>query len=199
MPLQQNNNRHNSEESDQRPGVFVALGSNTAFEDDTGRLLEGAGLFSSVVQALNHAGMLAIRISSHWLSPAWPDPTLGNFSNAVVEVDCSTLDAQEVLCRLLEIEVNYGRKRTVKNAPRTLDLDLIDFKGEVISTSTPYNLQCPHPRMHERSFVMGPLMEICPNWRHPVSGEEGSDLMIAALKNWPAQSSDSITLLDTQK
>jgi 2-amino-4-hydroxy-6-hydroxymethyldihydropteridine diphosphokinase len=63
--------------------------------------------------------------------------------------------------------------RLGKNAPRTLDLDLIAYGRQVIDAP---GLQVPHPRAHERLFVMGPLAEIAPDWRHPVTGETAEKL-----------------------
>ena len=79
--------------------------------------------------------------------------------------------------RLLEIEVRLGRRRGSPNADRTLDLDLIDHTGCVIETA---DLVLPHPRAHERCFVMGPLAEIAPDWRHPTLGLTASDLAARA-------------------
>ncbi len=68
---------------------------------------------------------------------------------------------------LLEVERTFGRTRGAPNAPRTLDLDLIALGRSVIGES---GLTVPHPRAHERLFVMGPLAEVAPQWVHPVLG-----------------------------
>ena len=70
-----------------------------------------------------------------------------------------------MLATLLGVEVALGRRRTVRNAPRTLDLDLIAYGREVRESP---GLTLPHPRARERRFVMGPLAEIAPGWVHPV-------------------------------
>nr|MEA2797514.1 2-amino-4-hydroxy-6-hydroxymethyldihydropteridine diphosphokinase [Phenylobacterium sp.] len=74
---------------------------------------------------------------------------------------------------LFAIERRFGRIRGDSNAPRTLDLDLIAHGREVIDRP---GLILPHPRAHERLFVMGPLAEIAPAWRHPVSGKTAAEL-----------------------
>ena len=80
---------------------------------------------------------------------------------------------QAVLAGLLSVEAALDRARGARNAARTLDLDLIAYGREVRDGE---GLTLPHPRAHERLFVMGPLAEIAPAWRHPVSGETAADL-----------------------
>ena len=66
---------------------------------------------------------------------------------------------------LHDIETSFGRKRSTPNAPRSIDLDLIDYDGR-IETGPPV---LPHPRMERRAFVLVPLADVAPGWRHPVS------------------------------
>jgi 2-amino-4-hydroxy-6-hydroxymethyldihydropteridine diphosphokinase len=75
------------------------------------------------------------------------------------------------------IEAEFGRVRTAANAPRVLDLDLIAYGRRLCSDTAPI---LPHPRAADRRFVMGPLAEIAPAWRHPVSGERADVLAAAA-------------------
>ena len=74
-------------------------------------------------------------------------------------------------------KLTSGAMRSAPNAPRTLDLDLIDYDGRVEQGA----VELPHPRMTERSFVLVPLAEIAPGWRHPVSGQELAEALLAAL------------------
>lgn len=83
-----------------------------------------------------------------------------DFINAVAVVETSA-QPEALLQALHDIEAAFGRTRTFRNAPRTLDLDLIDFAGQTHHSDT---LQLPHPRAHERSFVMMPLAEIAPDY-----------------------------------
>ncbi len=168
-------------------GVYVALGSNSAFTDHEEQQLEGAGLFQSVLRTLECAGIKTLHKSSIWVSPAWPDPNLGEFFNAVVELALICDDAQALMHLLLKIEDEYGRVRTEKNGARTLDLDLIDFRRQVKISTDESNLILPHPRMHTRSFVLSPLMEIAPDWHHPLKEVSIEDMVNKAQKHWPCR------------
>ncbi len=86
--------------------------------------------------------------------------------NGVVEIETS-LAPEQLLRTLLEIESHFGRVRTEPNAPRTLDLDVLLYGDMVRSSPDPI---VPHPRMHERSFVLDPLAELAPDLRHPILG-----------------------------
>ena len=77
---------------------------------------------------------------------------------------------------LLTVEQKYGRTRTIKNAARTLDLDLLSYDDRVEKGSP----DLPHPRLQDRAFVLLPLGEVAPNWRHPISGQT-VETMISAL------------------
>ena len=91
-------------------------------------------------------------------------PPQGKFLNTVWEIQTS-LSAQDLLACLLSIEKELGRERTVKNGPRTIDLDLLFYGDSVIHQT---GLTVPHPCLHERLFVLEPLSEIAGDWVHPV-------------------------------
>ena len=88
------------------------------------------------------------------------------YTNAVAEANTGH-DAFKTLSILQEVEMSFGRQRTIANASRVLDLDLLDFGGKVISTK---HLILPHPRLHERAFVLKPLSDLIDDWVHPITG-----------------------------
>ncbi len=96
------------------------------------------------------------------------------FLNAVAVLETG-LGARALLQALLSIEARRGRVRREKDGPRTLDLDLLFYGDEVIRES---GLEVPHPRMHERRFVLEPLVAVAPGWRHPVLGRTAQELLV---------------------
>lgn len=103
------------------------------------------------------------------------DLVQGRFLNSVIAVE-TDLGPEDVLKGLLSIEDSLGRKRAadVKWGPRTIDLDLIDHSQQVVQTQM---LTLPHPEMHKRSFVLMPIVEIDPTWRHPVLAKTAGTLL----------------------
>jgi len=156
--------------------VVIALGSNLASGFGSSEVL-----LEAVLSRFPTVGLKVLRRSSWWRSAAWPDPTGPEYRNgvALVEAD-ATPEASpgEVLRRLLDLEVQFGRRRSHRNAARTLDLDLIAYGRQVLNAD---GLALPHPRAHERRFVMGPLAEIAPDWRHPVTGRTAAELAASAI------------------
>lgn len=128
------------------------------------------------VQFLRHeAGLL--RASSPWLTAPVGGPAgQPDYVNAVVlAVPPEPLrDPQVLLEWLLALERRFGRERSERWAARTLDLDLLAFGDRVLDRP---GLQLPHPRLAERPFVLAPLAELWPDWRHPVAGERAADLL----------------------
>ena len=121
-------------------------------------------------------GLKILKRSSWWRSAAWPDPNGPEYRNGVALVEAAG-GAEAILAALLKVESALGRARAEKNAARTLDLDLIAYGREVRAGP---GLTLPHPRAHERRFVMGPLAEIAPEWRHPVLGLAAAELAATA-------------------
>lgn len=154
--------------------IYIALGANLPYGEHTpGETLAAA------LAALGEAGVTMAARSSDWSSPAWPDPSDPPYVNAVARVT-TDMAPRALLDTLHRIEARFGRERSVRNAPRSLDLDLIDHGGRVERDAA--GLEIPHPRATGRAFVLLPLQEIAPDWRDPVSGRRIDDLVAALPK-----------------
>lgn len=151
--------------------VIVALGGNMA-----GDFGSSEALLEAALAGFAEAGLPVLLKSSWWRSAAWPDPNAQEYRNGVVLVEAQ-LSPQDLIRTLFTIEARFGRARGEPNASRTLDLDLIAY-GRVVSDDP--ELTLPHPRAHERLFVMGPLAQIAPRWRHPVLGRTAEELALTA-------------------
>jgi 2-amino-4-hydroxy-6-hydroxymethyldihydropteridine diphosphokinase len=121
---------------------------------------------TAAVAALEKAG-IRVRRQSRWYETA-PVPVSNQpwYVNGVVEVETG-LEPYPLLQALHQIEADFDRVRTVRNAARTLDLDLLDYDGRISGEEAGVIL--PHPRLHQRAFVLKPLAELAPGWRHPVT------------------------------
>ena len=105
--------------------------------------------------------------------PVGGPPDQGDFLNAVLEADTSILPL-ELLAKLKSIEKRLGRKKGISNGPRPIDLDLLFYDDVVIKGK---ELEIPHPKLHERFFVLKPLVEIAPGLIHPVLNKEARQLL----------------------
>lgn len=143
--------------------ILIALGANLPSRYGT-----PIDTLTAAREALQAAGVSVIGSSHIWLTAPIPfDPEQDMFHNAVISVE-TDLDAHDLLKAMLQVEEDFGRVRTVKNAARLLDLDLIAYNDEIIKDGE--RLIVPHPRMHERLFVLKPLEDVSDNWTHPISG-----------------------------
>lgn len=147
--------------------VVVALGGNLA-----GNFVSSEALLEAAVAKLVEAGLPVLARSGWWRSAAWPDPSGPEYRNGVALVEANR-GPEALMNTLFQVEAAFRRVRAGKNAPRTLDLDLIAY-GRLVCDDP--GLTLPHPRAHERLFVMGPLAEIAPTWRHPVLGRTAAEL-----------------------
>jgi len=162
--------------------IVIALGANLNSRAGTPRDTLRAALAD-----LEGRNVRILTVSPFYRTQAWPDPRDPDFVNAVAVVS-SDLSPAGLMAVLQQTETIHGRKRSEKNAPRTLDLDIVDFDGR-IEAGPPV---LPHPRLSERAFVLVPLADAAPGWRHPVTGK-GVEELIAALPDGPGE----IERLDT--
>ncbi len=138
------------------PPIFIAFGANLSNPKST---------FDQAVTLLEGHGVHLVKMSSLWQSPAWPPGSEApDYLNAVAEITFVGTP-QALMSRLLEVETQLGRVRSVKNAPRTLDLDLLVWGRQSKASE---HLTLPHPRMLQRAFVLLPLYEIAPDWTDQV-------------------------------
>jgi 2-amino-4-hydroxy-6-hydroxymethyldihydropteridine diphosphokinase len=136
--------------------VYVGLGSNLG--DRAGNLL-------LAVRGILDAGLKVARLSSVYETEPVDVRDQPAFLNMVAEIERVELfSSEQVLARLLRIEYALGRRRERRRGPRTIDLDLLLYGDE--QSATPF-LTLPHPRLHERRFVLTPLAELAPSLQHP--------------------------------
>ena len=151
--------------------ALVAIGANLPSAAGTAR-----ETCVAAVAALADRGLAVVRRSRWFESPPDPPSDQPWYVNGVVAVT-TDLSPEALLAVLQAIESGFGRVRGARNAARTLDLDLIDYDGLV--RPGPEAPVLPHPRMDRRAFVLYPLADIAPNWRHPRSGIALTDLIKA--------------------
>ncbi len=148
--------------------VFIAYGTNVRMDETPERQS-----LPYIIEQLKAHNVIVDNFSQVWISKAWPDPHDPPYRNAVLK-GRSSLPPADLLHILHDIEAAAGRRRDGKaNAPRTLDLDLIAHGDAILDVD---GLILPHPRAHDRAFVMGPLAEIDPDWIHPGLKQTAAEL-----------------------
>ena len=160
--------------------ILVALGANlpTARHGSPVRGLEAA------LGALADRG-IRLRARSRWYRSAPLPPSCGPwFVNGVIRVE-TALAPVPLMAQLLEVEAGFGRRRSVEGASRPLDLDLLDYHGRIVDRADGHGdgggpaLVLPHPRLARRAFVLAPLIEVAPDWRHPLTDASAVALLAA--------------------
>jgi 2-amino-4-hydroxy-6-hydroxymethyldihydropteridine diphosphokinase len=145
--------------------AYVSLGSNLG--DRGGNLL-------LAVRGMMEAALCVTRLSSIYETEAVSEVEQAPFLNMVAEVGNPLPTAEQMMARLLRIEYLLGRTRAIKDGPRTIDLDLLLYTD--VQKHTEF-LILPHPRMHERRFVLEPLVEIAPRVVHPTLKRTARELL----------------------
>ncbi len=151
--------------------ILIGLGANLP----TARYGAPRATLSAALDRLRDLGVAVVRTSPWYDSAPQPPSGQPRYVNAVVVVE-TRLRPSALLQVLHEVEAEFGRHRTVRNAARVIDLDLLAYRDCVIDTP---GLTVPHPRLAQRAFVLLPLADVAPEWRHPVSGMSVTDLLAA--------------------
>jgi 2-amino-4-hydroxy-6-hydroxymethyldihydropteridine diphosphokinase len=156
-----------------RSPIYIALGANLDHPTwgPPRRALEAA------LAELGRRGVTVRRVSPWYRTAPVPASDQPWYVNAVAEV-ATELPADRLLALMHEVEEAFGRVRTVPNAPRMIDLDLLDYHGEM-AAGGPGKATLPHPRMEGRAFVVRPLADLAPAWRHPRTGASIQALLAA--------------------
>ena len=152
--------------------IYLCLGSN--LPSKYGNRFDN---IDTAISKLTSKNIRIVKKSSFYETPSYPDQTKPKFINVVVEVE-SKLPVKDLMFLLLSIEENMERKRYKKNEPRTCDIDIIDYNSEIINLNhINLNITVPHKKMIYRNFVLFPLKEIYPEWKHPKTNEIISTLI----------------------
>ena len=152
--------------------IILSLGSNLSSKfGDRFKNLEIA------MNYLEGYGILIEKKSSFYETPSYPNMNDPKFINVIISVK-TKLPPIDLMSVLIHIEEKLGRKRNKKNDPRTCDIDIIDYEQKIINFKyRDLDLIVPHERMRSRNFVLFPLIEIMPNWIHPQTKENISDII----------------------
>jgi len=160
--------------------ILIGLGSNLCGEEfDTPREVLEAALME-----MAGCGIVVTKLSRFYESEPVPKSDQPWFVNGVAAVE-TELSAEDLLHELHHIEAHLGRERRVKWEARIIDLDILSYKNQILPSAELWptgSIIIPHARMHERLFVLKPLMDICPDWKHPVLDKTAEELMGAVEK-----------------
>jgi len=136
--------------------AYLAIGSNLGNKNNNIELAK--------LELIKYK-IIILKSSSNYISKSWPDNTKPNYINVVIKVE-TNLEPIDLLKICNKIELKLGRIRKKINAPRTCDIDIIDYDKKIINKNN-HQLILPHPRMDKRNFVLLPLFEIEKSWKHP--------------------------------
>ena len=152
--------------------IFLALGSNlsSSFGDRFANI-------NLAISYLENYGIQIINKSNFYETYSYPDKENPKFVNIVISVK-THLSPVDLMSVLLFIEEKLERKRNKKNDPRTCDIDIIDYNNQVLDFKYKnLNITIPHKKLIFRNFVLFPLQEISPEWKHPITKENISTLI----------------------
>jgi 2-amino-4-hydroxy-6-hydroxymethyldihydropteridine diphosphokinase len=163
--------------------ALIAFGANLPFDGQP-----PAVTLRAAAEALAEEGLPVLALSRLYETPCFPPGAGPDYVNAAALLDCSGMaDLQDVLAGLHRVEARFGRERAQRWGMRTLDIDLLAMGDTVLPDAatqdgwrdlapdrqigtTPDRLILPHPRLQDRAFVLVPLADVAPDWRHPRTG-----------------------------
>ena len=183
-------------------GCLVALGSNQEWSG-----VNPMDILSIALSHLKSADFFITKVSKFYQTPCFPVGAGPDYVNAAIVIRTNQ-DSSHVLKVLHDVEATIGRERVQRWGMRTLDLDLLAVGQEIApseaefmkwktldpalqSQAAPDKLILPHPRIQDRAFVLGPLNDIVPDWRHPVLGKTVREMFMAL----PAEQREELKVL----
>lgn len=150
--------------------ILIAIGANLPLSEGVSAI----DTCESAVAAMRGINGLTFRAMSAWYrTAAIPRSDQPDYCNGVIRFS-GDVEAAALLAQLHEIEGAFGRQRSLVNAARTIDLDIVDLNGLIRATPAPV---LPHPRAHLRAFVLRPILDVAPAWRHPTLRQNASMLL----------------------
>ena len=167
--------------------IILGLGSN--LPSSFGNRFDNLKLALSI---LEKSDVKIIKKSNFYETPSYPNKNDPKFINMVISAD-THLSPNDLMDLLIVIEEKLERKRKNKNDPRTCDIDIIDYNGQILNLKYKnFNLTIPHKKLSLRNFVLIPLKEIMPYWKHPKTNE----MIKTLIKNLPDEDSKSILKIE---
>jgi 2-amino-4-hydroxy-6-hydroxymethyldihydropteridine diphosphokinase len=151
---------------------ILALGSNLKYQDNL-----PIDNIEKAYQQLENEGIEILKKSFFYESEAYPNNKDPKFINSAIIIE-TNLSAQVLLQKIFKIEKKFGRVRNQKNSPRTLDIDILDYDGQIINIKDKnINLDIPHKEIHNRLFVLLPIRDLSVGWLHPESKATIEDMI----------------------